>query len=80
MIIMYNFFSQWESRKRKNIFTDWNQCVSTRNKHLYNIYMYFFPFFCPFNFLRGQFVLKDCCNSTYITGLPCKEGTACGAF
>lgn len=30
---------------RRNIFTAWNQCVSTRNKHLYNIYKYFFyPF------------------------------------
>lgn len=32
-------------RKRNDIFTARNQCVSTRNKHLYNIYMYFFEFF-----------------------------------
>lgn len=41
---MYMFPPHGE-RKRNNIFTAWNQCVSTRNKHLYNIYMYFFDFF-----------------------------------
>lgn len=35
-------FPPHSRRKRNNIFTSWNQCVSTRNKHLYIIYMYFF--------------------------------------
>lgn len=44
---MYIFppHGEWE---RNNLFTDWNQCVSTRNNHLYNMYIFFFePFFFP---------------------------------
>lgn len=41
---MYMFPPPWE-RKKNNIFTAWNLCVSTRNKHLYNIYMNFLKIF-----------------------------------
>lgn len=57
---MYMFPPHGE-RKRNDIFTAWNQCVSTRNKHLYNIYMYFVDFFFPFIFL------------SCIRGLVCTE-------
>lgn len=47
---MYMFPPHGE-RERNNIFTAWSQCVSTRNKHLYNIYRYseffFLSSFCP---------------------------------
>lgn len=72
---MYMFPPHGE-RKRNDIFTAWNQCVSTRNKHLYNIYMYFFDFFfSPFIFLScskdGWFVLKGFhCNKKYLTRFP----------
>lgn len=57
---MYMFPPHGE-RNRNDIFTAWNQCVSTRNKHLYNIYMYFVDFFFPFIFL------------SCIRGLVCTE-------
>ena len=75
---MYMFPPHGEG-KRNNIFTAWNQCVSTRNKHLYNIYMYFFDFF-PFIFLscskEGWFVLKGFrYNKKYHTRFPVCVGT-----
>lgn len=74
---MYMFPPRRE-RKRNNIFTAWNQCVSTRNKHLYNIYMYFW-FFFSFHILscnkEGWFVLKGFhCNKKYLTCLPVRRG------
>lgn len=75
---MYMFPPHGE-RKRNNIFTTWNLCVSTRNKHLYNIYMYFLVFF-PFIFLscskESCFVLKGFhSNKKYLTYFPVWEGT-----
>lgn len=75
---MYMFPPHGE--RKRNIFTAWNQCVSTRNKHLYNIYIYFFEFFFPFIFLscskEGWFVLKGFhCNKKYLTQFPVWEGT-----
>ena len=75
---MYRFPPHGE-RKRNNIFTAWNQCVSTRNKHLYNIYTDFFDFFFLFTFLscskEGMFVWKGFhCNKLYLTHFPVREG------
>lgn len=40
--------SSWREEKERHIYS-LNQCVSTRNKHLYNIYMNFFEFFFSFH-------------------------------
>lgn len=70
--------SSWREEKERHIYS-LNQCVSTRNKHLYNIYMNFFEFFFPFIFLfcskEGWFVLKGFhCNKKYLTRVPVLEG------
>lgn len=51
-------------RRRNNIFTTWNQCVSTRNKHLYNIYMFvvclfFFNPFIVLSWRRGGLLCTE---------------------
>lgn len=78
---MYMFPPHGE-RKRNNIFTAWNQCVSTRNKHLYNIYMYFLDFFFLSSFYPVVKRVGFCTerlfhyNKKYLTHFPVwEEGT-----
>lgn len=72
---MYNVppHREWESN---NIFTDWNQCVSTRNKHLYNMYIYFFELFFIFLPFK-ELVCTDCVSSNkkYLTEFPVEQRT-----
>lgn len=63
---MYMFPPHGE-RKRNNIFTAWNQCVSTRNKHLYNIYMYFLDFFFLSSFCPVVKRVGFCTERLFIT-------------
>lgn len=60
-------FSSCGEEKEQYIYSS-DQCVSTRNKHLYIIYT---SFFFPFVFLScksGRFVRKGCpINKIYIT-------------
>lgn len=47
---MYRSVLQTEEGGRKDVCTAGSLCVSTRNKHLYNIYIHLL-FFTPFMFL-----------------------------